>query len=222
MRPRLLSLTLVFAVLILLSESAYAATFCVTSGFGQGAAVAEMIFSGKITKVQRVETSNVVAGEYVVTFKVDTWWKGKPTHETRVLWRPSMDEECPFLPVGEVGEDYLVYTDPSRNNTARDQLPEVTVLNRTSRLSPNLKFESVGINDWSKQTRISPTPTLNRADGSDDIKLLLVLRECGCLSISHLPPPLDSHRLTSIQANCREAEVVSECQACLRRRLKPF
>jgi hypothetical protein len=178
-----------------------------------------VIFSGKITKVERVQTSTATAVEHVITFKVETWWKGKPAHKTRVLWRSSV-LECPFFPVGEVGEDYLVYADPSRRTTRRDQLLKVTIFNRTSRLRAP-KSESVVINDWSKQTRISPTPEFNPADASGDIKLLRALRG-GCLSISHLPSPLVSQRLTSIEANSREAEGVSACQTCLRSRLKPF
>ena len=214
-------MTFVFAGLMLLSRSAYAADLCGTPDFAQAVDGAEVIFSGKITKIERAQTRATAVGEYVVTFKVETSWKGTPSHEMRVLLRSTV-MTCPFLPVGEVGEDYLVYADPSEDNTKRDQLPEVTIFNRTGKLPATLKSESVVIKDWNKQPLISPRPILNRADASDDVELLLALRECGCLSITHLPPPLDSPRLTSLGANSGEREGMSACQTCLRRTLKPF
>ena len=221
MKRRLFSLTFVLAGLILLSRSAYAAGFCLTSDFAQAIDRAEVIFSGEITSVEQVQSSTTTAGEYVVTFKVETWWKGTPAHEMRVLWRSAV-VGCPWFPVGEVGEHYLLYADPSKNNSSMNQFPEVTIFNRTSRLVASRRSENVAIHDWGKQTTISPNPELNRADASNDIKLLLALRQCDCLSIGHLPPPLDSQRLTSIQPNSRPVEGVSACQTCLRRRLKPF
>lgn len=191
-----------------------------TRDFAHAVDDAEMIFSGEITNVERLQTNTTTASEYVVTFKVETWWKGTPSHETRVVWRISIID-CAFFPVGEIGENYLVYPDPSKNNTTRDQLPEVTLFNRTSRLPANRKPQGVSINDWSKQPPISRKPTLNRADATDDIKLLTALRECGCLS-TQLPVLLDSEPLTSIQANSGQVQGISACQTCLRERLKPF
>ena len=205
MRLRLLLLMFVFASLVLFSRSIYAATFCVTPEFAGAAARAEAIFSGKITKVEPVDDRSAARREYFVTFKVDTWWKGKPAAEMRVLWRPSI-LDCPYLPVGEVGEDYLVYADPSRSTT-RDQFAEVTTFNRTSRLSANQKSTDIDIN-WSKKPRISPQPELNRADASNDVELLRVLQTCDCLP---------SFRFADL-----EPEISSECKTCSRWRLKPF
>ena len=217
MRRRLVLLTFVFAGLILLSRPAYAATFCVTSELASATARAEAIFSGRITKVEPVEASPQ-AGHYFVTFKVETWWKGKPSSEMRVLWRSAV-LDCPLLPVGEVGEDYLVYADPSRSTT-KDQSPEVTFFNRTSRLPDNQKPEIFLLSEGSRQARISPAPELNRADASDDIKTLRVLRTCSCLSISRLTP--FDLQLASLQSDSQEAEAASACLSCLRGMLKPF
>ena len=74
MRPRLLSLTLVFAGLILLSRSVYVVSLCATPDFFQAADGAEVIFSGKIKNVETVQTGTSAAG--VVTLKVETWWTG--------------------------------------------------------------------------------------------------------------------------------------------------
>ena len=221
MKPSSFSLTFILAGLFLFSQSAYAADFCVAPDFASAFDGAEVIFSGEITKVERVQSGTTAAADYVVTFNVEAWWKGTPKREMRVLWR-SRVVGCPSFPVGDVGEHYLLYADPSKNNTSRSQLPEVTIFNRTSRSPVNRGSESVLIPDWSKQPPLSPNPALNRADASDDIKLLLALRQCDCLSISRLPSPLDSQRFTSIQDNSKKAEGSSACQACLRRRLKPF
>jgi len=222
MRPRLLSLMFLLAGLILLSRPVGAASLCGIPDFAAAALGAELIFSGKITKVERLKTGTAEFFQYVVTFKVETSWKGKPENEASVLWRSSELFDCGFFPVGEVGEDYLVYADPSKSTSRKDRLPEVTIFNRTSRLPANQKSESIVISDWSKQARISWTPILNRADASDDIKLLRTLRVCGCLSSSDSPSPLDSPPKTSSPVNSQQTEEVSRCRTCLRARLKPF
>jgi len=219
MKPRLLTVTFVFAGLILLSRSVHAAGFCLEPGFARGVAGAEMIFTGRITKVEEVEASTVPPGTYFVTFKVENTWKGKPADEVRVLWRSRSFGDCPDLPVGEVGEDYLVYADPSRSTTM-DQSPEVTVFNRTSRLPSDRKPENYLLDDWDKPTRISSKPDLNRADASNDIELLGVLRVCSCLSNRDVRLPPD--QLPSFQPTSEQTEGVSVCQPCLRRKLKPF
>ena len=219
MRQRLLSLTFVFAGLILLSQPVYAASYCVTPDIPWAAARAEVIFSGRITKVERVEATPATAADYFVTFKVDNWWKGTPSPEMRVLWRTSV-AACPELLVGEVGEDYLVYADPSKSTTMA-QFPEVTIFNRTSRLPANREPEVLLINDWKIKTQISPGPELNRADASDDIKVLRILRACGCLPAGH-SSPLDPFSLTLIQPNPQEADDAAACRTSLRRMLRPF
>jgi hypothetical protein len=209
--------TFVLAGLILLSPTVYAASLCITPDAAPAYAAAEMVFTGKIAKVERDKTHSATADIYVVTFKVETWWKGKPSDEVRVLWWSTPFSDCDYLPVGDVGEDYLVYADPSRSTTTV-KFPEVTIFNRTSKLPANRKSESFVFEDWSKQPRLSRTPELNRADALGDIALLRVVRACGCLSTS----PSDSSQPPSVQPNSRQPEGVSACQACLRSRLKPF
>ena len=77
MKPRIFSQTFVLVGLILFSRSVYAADFCVTPDFASAFGYAEVIFSGEITSVERVQSSTAEADEYVVTFSVETWWKGK-------------------------------------------------------------------------------------------------------------------------------------------------
>ena len=204
MRPRLLRVTFVLAGLILVGQSVHAASLCVTPDASGAFATAEMVFTGKITKVERDKTHTATADKYIVTFTVETWWKGKPSDEVRVAWWSTAFFDCDYLPVGDVGEDYLVYADPSISTTTV-QPPNVTGLNRTSRLPANRKPESFVLEDWTKQPRISRTPELNRADASGDIELLRVVRACGCLGTA----PSESER-------------VSACKVCLRGRLKPF
>ena len=200
----------VFAGLVLCGRSVHAAHWCMTPSSPEGgAAIAEMVFSGEITKVERLETRNA-SWDYLVTFKVDNWWKGPRSWEVRVLWRTSfMDCE---LPVGEVGETYLVYADPSISTT-KDKFPEVTYFNRTSRLPKKPQPESFVLGDW-REPRIDPKPWLNRADASEDIKVLRVLRQCSCLSTTS--------RTNETQPDSKRAEQVSPCDACLRMRLKPY
>ena len=207
MRPRLLSLTFVFAALLLLSRPVHAAHFCIEPGFMPAAVAAELIFSGKITKVERVEGSEL--GEYVVTFRVDRWWKGMPASAARVLWRTKSVLDCPTLAVGEVGDEYLVYAEPSTSTVPEYQLPEVTISTRTAKLPPSRLAEMIVTNGFDKPALISRTPPLNRSDAANDVELLRVMRDCGCM------PPSGS-------SDSRLQEIASECRSCLRRRVKPF
>ncbi len=173
MRPRLLSMTFVFALLVLFSRSASGVDLCCTRDFAKSVDVAAAVFSGQIVKVEKVQTSTPASVDYLdyfVTFKVDTWWKGTPSREMRVLWRSST-MNCPFLPVGEVGENYLVYADASSN--PKEQIPEVTIFNRTSRLPADMDAGSLEIMNGTRQPRINPNPPLDRADASDDVRLLM-------------------------------------------------
>lgn len=199
-----------FAALLLSSSPAQAAHFCLEPSFARGAAQAEMIFSGKIAKIERVQTHPRAIGDYVVTFKVERWWKGTAASEPRVLWRTAI-LDC-ALPIGEVGDDYLVYADPAAILNPAYQLPEVSFYNRTSRLPPSRKAEMIVKNGFSP-TVVRQEPPLNRADASNDVDLLLTIRECGCLRIPASSAP--------IEASAEETQRVSECQACLRRTLKP-
>ena len=217
MRRFSFSILFMLAMMILLTRSAYAGDFCIPRDFAKAVDSSEEIFSGRILNVEPIHTNNTAAGEYVVTFKVETWWRGKPSHERRVLWRSAV-VGCDFFPVGEVGESYIVYADDSKNDATQNQLSEVTIFNRTSKLPANQKSASLTLSEWSKQSPISANPTLNRGDGSDEIKLLLLLRECGCLSASPLPL-FDSQPRPSRSG---QAEGVSACQSCLRRTLKRF
>ena len=214
MRPHFLSITFVFATLLLLSGSVQAAHFCIEPGFGQGASNAELIFSGTITKIERVQTGAAAIGEYVVTFKVQRWWKGTPANDTRVFWRSSF-MDCPSLPVGEVGDNYLVYADPSRSTLHEYQtMPEVTIFNRTAKLPGSRKAEMIVEEGFRQPARISTKLPVNRADGSNDVEILFVLQECGCLPA---PPPG-----TAIESESQEKERPTACTSCMGRRLKQF
>ena len=57
----------VFAGVLQLSQAANAAGLCGTPDFAQAIAGAEVVFSGKITKIE--PTQSTTAGEYVATFK---------------------------------------------------------------------------------------------------------------------------------------------------------
>jgi hypothetical protein len=197
---------------VLLSRPVQASHFCITPSFGKAGAQAEQVFSGKITKVER-ETNPDTPGEYIVTFKVETSWKGTPASETRVVWRSIPFIDCPTLPVGEVGDDYLVYADPSIRIRG-EKLAEVTFFNRTARQLPSRKAELIVKNGFTR-TVIDSDPPLNRSDASNDVEMLLAMRACGCLSTN-------SQQGAAIEASAEATQRASECMACMQRRLKPF
>ena len=210
MRQRVLSLAFVFAALLLFSRPAQA-RFCTTFELPGAAAIAQVVFSGEITKVERVDDPKLPVGDYFVTFRVETWWKGAPLREMRLLWRTSW-MECGYLPVGEVGEKYLVYADDSV--TSDDQPLEVTIFNRTSRMPANWEPEPFLLDGWTTKPRVNPKPTLNRRDASEDLKVLRVLLQCSCLSTNFASNPtmVESKRTYDSAA----------CQTCLRSRLKYY
>jgi hypothetical protein len=208
MKLRILQTAFLFAALLLLSRPVAAAHFCLEPPFMSSVSNAELIFSGKITKVERVQTTPDATGEYVVTFKVERSWKGTAGLETRVLWRSSL-LDCE-LPVGEVGDDYLVYTDPSISNNPAYQMPEVSFFNRTAKQPPSRKADLI-VEHGFRRSVINASPDLNRADASKDVDLLLIMRDCGCLSVSSSQP---------IEASAEQTARVSECMACWQRRLK--
>jgi hypothetical protein len=198
----------VFAALLLLSGPVHAAHFCIEPDFFPAATEAQVIFSGKITKVERSQSYPEALGEYVVTFKVDRWWKGmQQAGDTRVLWRTTF-MDCPTLAVGEVGDEYLVYGEPARSTVRQYQMPEVTVFSRTARLPASRKAEMIIKNGFTQAPLMSRTPPLNRTDASNDVELLIALRDCSCM-----PPPGKSE--SDLE------QIVSSCRVCLRRRLKP-
>src|ERR1700752_5408979 len=125
---------LTFVVITLVScSSTYASDFCVPPDALGAATQASMIFTGKITDVVLMGKS--ASSEFIVSLQAETWWNGTPTPEVRVLWRTNIPG-CDYFPVGYVGERYLVYADPAiiKAGAAKDMLPEVTILNRTSKL----------------------------------------------------------------------------------------
>ena len=74
------------------------------------------------------------ASDYVVSFEVEKWWKGSGSERVSVVWHTSLFG-CDYFPVGEIGENYLVYADSqTTTQLASERLAEVSVLNRTSKL----------------------------------------------------------------------------------------
>jgi hypothetical protein len=211
--------SLTFVVVTLVScNSTYAADFCVTPDALGAAAQASMIFTGKIRDVGKSASSG-----FIVSFQTETWWVGTPTPQVRVLWRTNIPG-CEYFPVGDVGERYLVYADPATIKTAaRDMLPEVTILNRTSKLPLDSMTEFGTFRASDKSALISARPALNRNDASKEIEVLRILSECACLSSASLLSCPDltltsKHLMTDKVAGPRSFE----CCICLRRKLRFF
>jgi hypothetical protein len=216
--------SLTFVVITLVScSSTYATDVCITPDALGAAAQASMIFTGKITDVAL--TGKSVSSEFIVSLQAETWWNGTPTPEVRVLWRTNIPG-CDYFPVGDVGERYLVYADPATTikGAARDMLPEVTILNRTSKLPLDSTLAEFGTFHASdKSALISARPVLDRNDASKEIEVLRVLRECACLSSASL---LSCPDLTLASKHLMTDEAGGpgsfECCICLRRKLKFF
>ena len=160
----LLPVTFIFCSLLMFAP-AVNADFCVVPGVEEGVRQATLVFSGKIVSIGRVQANNdnapTSSSEFVVKFEVETWWKGGVNPEIQVLWRTNT-VGCPYFPVGEIGELYLVYADPSRPIVAGEEsVPEVTIFNRTSKIPAKTR----AVNQFDGETQ-RKRPVL--LDGGDE------------------------------------------------------
>jgi hypothetical protein len=158
------------------------------------------------------------SSEYIVKFEVGAWWKGSETREVQVLWRTA---ECSsYFSVGEKGERYLVYADPSRR---KEGVPEVTVANRTSKIAAEPPVLSgFELSSQSRRPVRFGNPELNRHDASADVLVLRWLKACGCLASASQPPCMDPFaNLRSDSSNSRSDSAAS-CCSCLPRSMNPL
>lgn len=214
----------VLSLFLLSTGLTQAADFCVTPDVLGAIAHAELVFSGRIIKLTPMVAQ---PGEpyitYIVSFEVEKWWKGKKSREVRVVWSSSTID-CEYLPVGKIGERYLVYADPPSNNqVAKEMLPEVTALNRTSRLELRAGLVDDSSSKIGPRRLVNSKPPLDRADALNDIKVLDVMIECECLSTNSgsvcMDLPLSSLRTPT---DLSVSSQVSRCCKCLREQLRLF
>jgi hypothetical protein len=211
---------------LLMCGSASGAGFCVVPVVPKAVDRAEAVFSGKIVDLVKVRKNNSSSpsssSEYIVKFEIEEWWKGTQFRELRVLWRPEIFG-CPYYPVGEIGERYLVYADsPRSGDVGNDRLLEITVLNRTGKIPRTTKvFSEFGSGKGSRKPLLVDhiASELNRSDASNDIDELRRLRECACLLPYVLPTCMDSTgtlRQPTLEG-VRSPSSTPSCCTCLRR-----
>jgi hypothetical protein len=174
----LLQVTFIFSSLLMFAP-AVNADFCVVPGVEEGVQRATLVFSGKIVSISRAQANNdnsaTSNSEFVVKFEVEAWWKGAGNLEMQVLWRTDI-VGCSYFPIGEIGERYLVYADPSKRTVAGEEhLLEVTIFNRTSKIPANTR----AVNQFDGETQrkrpvLLEMAELNRLDASVDIQISLV------------------------------------------------
>lgn len=215
--------TVVLTIFLFLNSPAFAADLCMTPDVLEAFDRAKLVFSGKILNVMPVaqDSGSRTALDYVVSFQVEKWWKGTSSQQVSVVWHSS-SFECSVFPVGEIGENYLVYADPlTTTHPGSKSLAEVSVLNRTSRLLLRRELDQSSATIFVPQVSVDSEPPLNRADASEDIKVLSVLTRCMCVSG---PACIDLSLSSGSQmpADRRSSSRSSECCECLRRNLKPF
>jgi len=163
--------TVVVTIFLFLNSPVFAADLCITPDLLEAFARAKLVFSGKILNVTPVPQGSAsrTASDYVVSFEVEKWWKGSGSERVSVVWRTSMFG-CAYFPVGEIGENYLVYADPqTTTQLASASLTDVSVFNRTSKLVLTRELD---------QSRfalrlVDSKPPLNRGNASEDIKCLV-------------------------------------------------
>lgn len=216
---------LVVTIFLFLNSPVFAANFCMTPDVLEGFARAKLVFSGKILDVTPVPegSGSRTASDYVVSFEVEKWWKGSGTERVSVVWRTSKFE-CAYFPVGEIGENYLVYADPqTTTQLTSESLAEVSVLNRTSKLVLRRELDQSSSAKFQLRL-VNSKPQLNRGNASEDIKVLSVLILCTCVSSSSALACTDLSLSSDLQmpVDKQNSSRSSECCQCLRRNLKPF
>lgn len=216
--------TVVLTIFLFLNSPALAADLCLTPDVLEGFARAKLVFSGKILNVIPVQDSqSPTASDYVVNFEVEKWWKGTGPEQLSVVWRSSM-RGCSYFPVGEIGENYLVYADPLATPQFGSQsLAEVSVLNRTSKLPVRRVLDQTSLKNFAPPVLVDSKPEISRGDATKDIKVLRVLTECMCVSSDSGPACIDVSLSSGypMPADIRSSSR-SQCCECLRRNLKPF
>jgi len=203
------------------------ADLCVVPGVEEGVRQATLVFSGKIVSISRVPANNdnapTSSSEFIVKFEVEAWWKGAGNPEIQVLWRTAT-VGCPYFPVGEVGERYLVYADPSKGTVAREErLPEVTIFNRTCKIpAKTLAVNQFEVEAQRKRPVLLELAEMNRFDASADIQVLRWLKECVCLASDFHPCMNSFGSLPGELTKAGSESSVASCCACFRRHLTSF
>jgi hypothetical protein len=205
---------------LLICGSASGAGYCSIPVVPVAVDKAEAVFSGKIVDVVKLQkydpSSRKISAEYVVKFEIEESWKGPESRDLQVLWRPEI-LGCPYFPVGEIGESYLVYAESTKSDdVGKNALLEITILNRTSKIPLRTEvFTQFGTRTSSRRRLLDDhiASELNRNDASDDIKVLRSLKECECLLADSLASCNNDSRIFQP----RISSATSRCCTCLRR-----
>jgi hypothetical protein len=226
MRSSAVRLIVVLTIFLFLSNPAFAADLCITPDVLDAFAQAKLVFAGKILKVKPVlqDSASGSALDYVVSFEVEKWWKGTGPQQVNLVWRSSM-LECSYLPVGEIGEKYLVYADPlTTASLGSESVAEITIFNRTSKLVLKRDLHPTSPTNFASQVSLDAKPKLNRADATEDVKVLSVLTRCMCVSSDSPAGCIDSSLSSGypMPAGIQQSSRSSKCCECLRRSLRPF
>ena len=211
-------------------ESASGVGYCVVPGVPEAVDRAEALFSGKIVDLVKIRSNSSPpssSAEYIVKFEIEHWWKGTESRELRVLWRPEIFG-CAYFPVGEIGERYLVFAESPRSEIVeKDRLLEITVLNRTSKITSTTQvfsqFDS-GMGGKQRSPFVHIAPDLNRNDASNDIEVLRRIKACGCLLPDILTTCMDfSKTLRPPRPEIlHSSSTTGSCCTCLRRNVRSF
>jgi len=216
--------TIVVTIFLFLNSPVFAADICLTPDVLDAFVRAKLVFSGKIVSVTPApqDSGSRTASDYVVSFEVEKWWKGSGSERVSVVWRTSMFG-CAYFPVGEIGENYLVYADPQTTQLASESLAEVSVYNRTSKLVFTRELDQSSSIRFALRL-VDSKPPLNRENASEDIRVLSVLMRCTCASSNSSPACMDLPFSSGphVPVDAQNSSRSSECCECLRRNLKPF
>ncbi|HKR11116.1 MAG TPA: hypothetical protein VJT15_03580 [Pyrinomonadaceae bacterium] len=176
----IVSATFIVGIFLAITSTARA-SICVAPGVPGALDRAEAVFVGKIVNVAAARDDNgaLSTTDYVVRFEIQESWKGTEAREMNVLWR-SQIEGCSYYPVGQIGETFLVYADPSSSGPAHKGRPEITIFNRTSLLPPKSGTVTLSQPVSGRETSLYLAPELNKRDAANDLQLLRLLKNCGC------------------------------------------
>ncbi len=211
----------VLTLFLFLNSPIFAADLCITPDVLEGFARAKLVFSGKILNVTQCRNIvNLLTGGIPSSI---LRWKGTGPEQFSVVWHSSM-LGCSYFPVGEIGENYLVYAEPLTTAQFGNQsLAEVSVLNRTSKLPLRRELDQTISDIFAPPVSVDSKPTINRRDATKDIKVLQVLTQCRCVSSDSGPACIDV-TLSSVYPMPADigSSSRSHCCECLRQNFKPF
>jgi hypothetical protein len=217
---RLTAITLFIGTLVVAAAPSYAC-FCLVDDVPEAFQRAGAVFAGRVVQIIPPKTRDMkrplIDRSYTIKFRVEESWKGQPSDEIKVLLIQG-PIECLSSPGVSVGERYLVYADPLYGDAnLKSSLLGISVCSRTA-LLPQRNYEPHFIAETTRKAKPLLAQEFNRLDGSEDIRILEQIKDCGCLPLVSLTKCRNPSESVWPESPENKRTYASSCCLCWRAR----